>query len=212
MNPKLIILFGAPGSGKGYLGDCIKDELVKANADDFLYISTGDLLRAEIKQQTPLGKEIEQIVTTGKLVPDSIVSELIMKALCEPNKIKILDGYPRTYWQFDDLATSIEKLGYQVISVKRDTDVELIKERVSKRRVCASCKTTHSADDGCCPKCGGESLVRKDDAVIDTRLEEYRNNTEKLWDDIIGISGAYLVVDGAIEAKDVAKNFVKLVL
>lgn len=212
MNQKLIILFGAPGSGKGYLGDCIKDELAKSGVNDFLYISTGDLLRAEIKQQTPLGKKIEQIVTSGKLVPDSIVSELIMKALCEPNKIKILDGYPRTYWQLDDLSTAADKLDCSIISVKRDTDVALIKERVSKRRVCAVCKSTHSSDDGCCPKCGGESVVRKDDAVIDTRLEEYRSNTEPLWDHITDISEAYLVVDGAIEAMEVAKDFVKLLL
>ena len=209
---KLIILFGAPGSGKGYLGDCIKDELIKSGMKNFLYISTGDLLRDEIKAQTDLGKEIEQIVSSGKLVPDTIVSGLVMKALLKPHKIKILDGYPRTEFQMLDIIDANFALNYEIIAIKRDTEVSLIKERVSKRRVCKECKTTHSADDKCCPKCGGESLVRKDDAVIDTRLNEYHNNTEPLWNNILKIASSSLVVDGSIEAKEVAKDFVALLL
>lgn len=212
METKLIIIFGAPGSGKGYLGDCIVEEMSKAGVNDILYISTGDLLRSEIKQQTPLGKEIEHLVTTGKLVPDNLVSELVMKALCEPNEIKILDGFPRTYWQMSDLIEATTKLNYKVISIKRETEVELIKERVSKRRVCASCKATHSIDDGCCPKCGGVSIIRKDDAVIDTRLEEYQKNTAPLWDDISRFASCALTVNGAIDAKDVAKDFANLLI
>ena len=212
MNKKIIVLFGAPGSGKGYLGDCIKEELKNAGVNDFMYISTGDLLRAEIKAQTKLGKEIEQIVTSGKLVGDAIVSELVAKALCEPHTIKLIDGYPRTYWQLDDFITACNKLGDDIISVKRDTAVELIRERVAKRRVCKSCKATHSVDDGCCPKCGGASEIRKDDAVIDARLNEYETNTAPIWNELARNSSATFVVDGSEEAKDVAKQFVKLLL
>ena len=210
MKQKLLVLFGAPGSGKGYLGDCIKEELVENGATDFLYISTGDLLRAEIKAKTPLGQEIEQIVSSGKLVPDTIVSKLVIKALYEPQEIKILDGYPRTNTQMVDLVTIQDTLDYEVISIRRDTAVSLIKERVAKRRVCKDCKATHSVDDGCCPKCGGASEIRKDDAVIDARLAEYQKNTEHLWDILLTISSASLNVDGSVEAKEVAKEFVKL--
>ena len=142
MEPKLIILFGAPGSGKGYLGECIKNKLHELGEDDFSYISTGDLLRAEIKAQTPLGKQIEEIVSSGKLVSDRIVANLVYNALQKNNKFKILDGYPRTIVQFWDICDTLGSIPHNVISVKRDTSIELIKERVSKRRVCKNCKTT----------------------------------------------------------------------
>ena len=206
-----LILCGAPGSGKGYLGDCIKDELRARGFNDFLYISTGDLLRAEIKEQTELGKEIEQVLNSGNLVSDSIVSGLITKAFNEPQVLKIIDGYPRTEAQLQDIIKAKED-GYTIISLKRDTDVALIKERVSKRRVCHDCKSTHSVDDGCCPKCGGLSEIRKDDAVINDRLEAYEANTKPLWNRISRMSRAALVVDGSVEAKDVAAEFVEILL
>ena len=212
MNKKLIVLFGAPGSGKGYLGDCIKEELKNAGVEDFLYISTGDLLREEIKAQTKLGQEVEQIVVSGKLVPDTIVSELVMKALSSPNTIKILDGYPRTEFQMYDVLAARDLLEHDLVSIKRDTPVEIIKLRVAKRRVCKNCKATHSVDDGCCPKCGGESVVRKDDAVIDARLAEYEKNTAPLWANLIANSTASLQVDGTEEASEVARYFVNLIL
>ena len=212
MNKKLIVLFGAPGSGKGYLGDCIKEELKNAGIEDFLYISTGDLLRAEIAAKTELGQKIEQIVASGKLVPDAIVSELVMKALSGPNKIKILDGYPRTEFQMYDVLAARDMLEHELVSIKRDTAVELIKMRVAKRRVCKDCKATHSVDDGCCPKCGGASMVRKDDAVIDARLAEYEKNTSPLWTSLMANSSASLLVDGSEEASEVAKYFVNLIL
>lgn len=212
MEKKLIILFGAPGSGKGYLGECIKNKLHELGEHDFSYISTGDLLRAEIKAQTPLGKQIEEIVSSGKLVSDEIVAALVYNALEKDNKIKILDGYPRTTVQFWNVCETVEKLPHDIVSIKRDTSIELIKERVSKRRVCKDCKTTHSVDDGCCPKCGGVSEIRKDDAVIDRRLAEYHRETEALWDDIMAVSVASLTVDGSRDAHEVAEEFVKILL
>lgn len=212
VNKKLIILFGAPGSGKGYLGDCIKEELINNGADDFLYISTGDLLRAEIKAQTELGKKIEKFVVSGKLVPDKLLSQLVVSAINQDNHIKILDGYPRTSRQLLDIVSVKTAYKHEIISIKRDTDTKLIKERVSKRRVCKDCKATHTADDGCCPKCGGVSEVRKDDAVIDVRLAEYKQKTEHLWEGLMCLSSVTLVVDGAKEAKEVAKDFVKLLV
>lgn len=212
MNKKLIILFGAPGSGKGYLGDCIKEELKSSGNNDFLYISTGDLLRAEIKAQTKLGKEIETIVSSGKLVSDAIVSELVMKALTQPHTIKILDGYPRTEFQMYDIIAARDMLDHDIISIKRDTSVDLIKKRVSNRRICKNCKATHSVADGCCPKCGGPSEIRKDDAVIDARLKEYERNTEPLWYELVKNSCTTLVADGSSEAKYLAKDLMCILL
>ena len=212
MEKRLIILFGAPGCGKGFLGECIKSKLHELGKDNISYISTGDLLRAEIKAQTALGKQIEEIVSSGKLVSDEIVSELVYNALYQDSEIKILDGYPRTTSQFWDIYETLEILPHEVISVKRDTPIELIKERVSKRRVCKDCKATHSVDDGCCPKCGGKSEVRKDDAVIDNRLAEYHRETEALWEDITAISNASLTVDGRKDAFEVAEDFVKILV
>ena len=132
--------------------------------------------------------------------------------LKQGNKIKILDGYPRTIVQFWNVCETVEKLPHDIVSIKRNTSIELIKERVSKRRVCKDCKTTHSVDDGCCPKCGGVSEIRKDDAVIDNRLAEYHRETEALWDDIMAVSVASLTVDGSRDAHEVAEEFVKILL
>ena len=207
---QLFIIFGAPGSGKGYLINCIEKYMDDYEVKNRLYISTGDLLRAEIKQQTPLGKEIEQIVNSGKLVSDQIVSELVTKALKKDNQVKILDGYPRTAAQLADIEKVAANHDHDIIVIMRDTPDELIKYRVSKRRVCKNCKATHSVDDGCCPKCGGASEIRKDDSVIETRLAEYHKNTEPIWNELAKLSTSTLVFDGARDADEVAKHIVDL--
>ena len=212
MEKTILIPFGRPGSGKGYGCECIKDELTKQGFTDFLHISTGDLLRAEKEAGTPLGQEIKQVLDSGGLVSDQIVSELVMKALQEPQSLKIIDGYPRTEVQLQDIIRAKEELGYRIIAIHRDTDVALIKERVSNRRVCAHCKTTHSVKDGAGPKCGGPSVVRADDAVIDDRLAAFEAHTKPLWNQIARISRAALVVDGSVDAKDLAAEFVEILL
>lgn len=203
MKTTLFILFGAPGSGKGYLGDCIKTALIEAGKvreNGVSYISVGDLLRAEISAKTELGLKIEEIVNSGNLVSDELVGALVEKALVDDGKMKFLDGYPRTLQQYDDLRRMLERMNYRVITIKRDTPITLIRERVLQRRVCSTCKTTHSVNDGCCPKCGGPSIVRKDDAVIDARLLEYVKNTSPLWNYMALLSDYLLVVDGKQEA------------
>ena len=203
MNKTIFILFGAPGSGKGFLGECLKSELVKreiVSEEQVKYISTGDLLREEVASKTALGQEIAQTIASGKLVADTVVDALVGKALQRDGRIMFLDGYPRTSKQLSYLDTILRDAGYVVISVKRDTPEKLILERVSKRRVCKDCKATHSVDDGKCPKCGGESIIRKDDAVIEKRLSEYQNNTSGLWDNLWGVSNVMMTVDGCEDA------------
>lgn len=213
MRKIIFFLFGAPGSGKGYLGDCIKQELVKsgkATEADIRYVSTGDLLREEIASGSELGQELSEIVNSGKLVSDEIVNTLVVKAFDGSEAFLFVDGYPRTRNQFNALRDILSNRKFIVISIKRDTPVELIRERVSKRRVCEKCKCTHSVDDGCCPKCGGKSVVRKDDAIIDNRLNEYYRNTEALWYDFYKISKATISIDGCRDAENAAKDIVSI--
>ena len=203
MEKIIFILFGAPGSGKGFLGECLISELIKqgiASKDQIKYISTGDLLREEVAHQTSLGLQIAQIITSGELVPDTIVDSLVKKALQKNEQIMFLDGYPRTEKQLNNLETILQDKPCVVVTIKRDTPEELILERVSKRRVCKNCKSTHSVDDGKCPKCGGESVIRHDDAVIKKRLSEYHNNTSKLWDNLLLASKTAITVDGKEDA------------
>lgn len=207
---QLFVIFGAPGSGKGYLFGCLKEQLQRLGITDYRYISTGDLLREEIKAQTPLGKEIEQIVNSGKLVPDHIVSALVMNAIKEDTKIKILDGYPRTESQLSDISVAKLTYNHEIISIMRDTPDELIKERIATRRICKDCKATHTVSDGCCPKCGGVSEIRKDDAVIETRLAEYHKNTEPIWFSLSALSNASLVVDSLVDVHEVARDISQL--
>ncbi|MBE6453556.1 MAG: nucleoside monophosphate kinase [Alphaproteobacteria bacterium] len=206
MEKVLLLLFGAPGSGKGFLGDCLKSEIEKKGFT-VKYVSTGDLLREEIAQKTPLGEQLAQTISSGQLVPDEVVDALVKKALKTDECVVFLDGYPRTYSQFEKLQEVVES--FKVVAIKRDTPVGLILERVSKRRVCSVCKATHSVDDGCCPKCGGDSLVRKDDAVIEKRLDEYEANTAGLWNDLRLISDEMYIVEGSEEASVAAKEIVE---
>lgn len=206
MEKLLLLLFGAPGSGKGLLGDCLKSEIEKKGFT-VKYVSTGDLLREEIAQKTPLGEQLAQTISSGQLVPDEVVDALVKKALKTDECVVFLDGYPRTYSQFEKLQEVVES--FKVVAIKRDTSVELILERVAKRRVCSVCKATHSVDDGCCPKCGGDSLVRKDDAVIEKRLDEYEANTAGLWNDLRLISDEMYVIEGSEEASVAAKEIVE---
>ena len=204
MRKFLFILFGAPGSGKGFLGECLKSELVKqgiVSEDQIKYISTGDLLREEVALKTPLGLQIAQTIASGQLVSDAVVDTLVDKALQRDEMVMFLDGYPRTSNQLSSLAQILQDKSYVVIAIKRNTPEKLILERVSKRRVCKECKSTHSVDDGKCPKCGGESTVRRDDAVIEKRLSEYRENTAPLWNDLWNVSNFMTSIDGKEDAK-----------
>lgn len=211
MNKILIALFGAPGCGKGYLGDCIKEELINQNITtlaEFGYISTGDLLRSEVASNSPLGQQISKIMTSGQLVSDEIVNILVEKAINNEKKIIILDGYPRTNVQLEVLQSITQTADFKIISIKRDTPTNIILERISQRRICKDCKYTHSIKDGKCPKCGGESIIRKDDAAIIPRLSEYQKNTSPIWDKLTSISHKHQVVDGSQDAKEISQKLV----
>lgn len=212
-NQTVLIVTGCPGCGKGALIEYLQQELIKHNIalpEEITYISTGDILRAAIASQSEIGRKVEQIVNSGGLVSDEIVISLVRDVLagCK-TKIIILDGYPRTQAQLDDLRQIIQKQGHYVIRIKRNTPKEVILERVFKRRVCKKCHCTHTVEDRKCPKCGGESVIRKDDANILRRIEEYEQNTACLWDKMRDIADDTFLLDGREEAARSARIVVQ---
>ncbi len=178
----IIILLGAPGAGKGTQA---KELSKKFNLP---HISTGDILRKEIKKKTRLGKKAEEFVKNGNLVSDDLIIEIIKNKIQkeEARNGFLLDGFPRNLTQAKMLENVFEQLDYsvdKVISISVNQE-EVIK-RLSSRRVCPACKkiTKFSPEsENICPQCGDKLIKRDDDdvSVIKKRLEIYKNETEPL--------------------------------
>ena len=178
-----LILLGAPGAGKGTQADILCKEL------DIPTISTGNILRAAIKNGTPTGMKAKAYMDEGKLVPDEVIIGIITERVAEEDCANgyILDGVPRTIAQ----AEAMEKAGIvfdAVVSI--EISDETIMERMSGRRVCESCGASYHLvavppkREGICDKCGGKLVQRKDDApeTVKARLEVYHKETEPLKD------------------------------
>ncbi|WP_373437902.1 adenylate kinase [Metamycoplasma equirhinis] len=182
--PNLIFL-GAPGAGKG----SVAGMLVKKY--NYLQLSTGDMFRAEIKNQTPLGLKIKNILDSGKYVDDALTNELVEKKLSQlvaENKPFILDGYPRTIDQLNFLK-SLENKNIKIGNViLLEITKQQIIDRLSKRRVCPNCKTIYHLElfpplhGDVCSKCESKIIKRPDDEpeVIEKRLAVYKEQTECL--------------------------------
>ena len=178
-----LILLGAPGAGKGTQADILCKEL------GIPTISTGNILRAAIKNGTPTGMKAKAFMDAGKLVPDEVIIGIITERVAEADCANgyILDGVPRTIAQ----AEAMEKAGIvfdAVVSI--EISDETIMERMSGRRVCESCGASYHLvavppkTEGVCDKCGGKLVQRKDDApeTVKARLEVYHKETEPLKD------------------------------
>ena len=176
-----LILLGAPGAGKGTQAEILSNEL------NIPTISTGNILRAAMKEGTPIGVKAKEYVDAGKLVPDDVIIGIIKERLNESDCKNgyILDGVPRTIPQ----AQAMEELGViidKALSIEVDDDT--IIERMSGRRTCKDCsRTFHMVfnpplTDGKCDYCGGELNIRPDDApeTVKGRLEIYHRDTEPL--------------------------------
>ena len=176
-----LILLGAPGAGKGTQAEILSRIL------DVPTISTGNILRAAMKNGTPVGLKAKEYVDAGKLVPDDVIIGIIKERLAQPDCEKgyILDGVPRTIPQ----AQAMEEMGVAVdCALSIEVEDALIVERMSGRRTCKDCSQTfHIVSnppkvDGICDFCGGELNIRKDDApeTVKSRLETYHRETEPL--------------------------------
>lgn len=178
-----LVLLGAPGAGKGTQAEILSRKL------SIPTISTGNILRAAVKNGTPVGLQAKAFMDAGKLVPDDVIIGIVRERLAESDCAGgyILDGMPRTIPQ----AEALEKAGIEIdcalsIEISDDTIVE----RMSGRRTCPNCGASYHVvsappkSEGICDNCGAELTVRKDDApeTVKARLEVYHKETEPLKD------------------------------
>ncbi len=178
-----LILLGAPGAGKGTQAEVLSKLL------SIPTISTGNILRAAMKEGTPVGLQAKAYVEAGQLVPDEVIIAIIKDRLAQPDCANgyILDGVPRTLAQ----AEAMERLGVAVdCVVSIEIDDAVIEARMTGRRVCGSCGASYHITanppkiDGVCNLCGGELVIRKDDRpeTVRERLAVYHRLTEPLKD------------------------------
>ena len=176
-----LILLGAPGAGKGTQAEILSRML------NIPTISTGNILRAAMKNGTPVGLRAKEYVENGKLVPDDVIIGIVNERLAEPDCSNgyILDGMPRTIPQ----AEALEECGIDIdCALSIEIADEVIVERMSGRRTCRECSQTFHIisnppqKEGVCDFCGGELTIRKDDApeTVKARLETYHKETEPL--------------------------------
>ena len=176
-----LILLGAPGAGKGTQAEILKKKL------EIPTISTGNILRAAVKNGTPTGLKAKEYMDAGKLVPDEVIIGIINDRLQEPDCANgfILDGVPRTIAQ----AEAIETMGIRIDKVlELQVEDNVIVDRMSGRRVCEKCGASYhivnkkSKVEGVCDLCGGKTVIRKDDqpATVLDRLKAYHEQTEPL--------------------------------
>lgn len=178
-----ILIMGGPGAGKGTMSAKIVEKY------HVNHISTGNIFRSEIKNETELGLKAKSYTEKGLLVPDEVTNPMVKSFLEKLDNANgyLLDGYPRTLEQakaFDDLTLDSNLAVEKVIAL--DLDFEVLKDRITGRRICKNCEEIYhihnhpSKVDGVCDKCGGELYQRKDDTIesLQVRLGEYSNSTE----------------------------------
>ena len=183
----IIIMLGAPGTGKGTVATILQDKL------NIKQVSTGDIFRKEIKEQTELGKLADSYISKGQLVPDDVTVNIAKERL-EQDDVKngiILDGFPRTIVQAQELDKILEKDNKKVdLVINLTTPDEEIIERIVNRRVCSNpeCKTIYNTllnppkIEGICDKCGSKLITRDDDneETVKRRLKNYFELTSPL--------------------------------
>lgn len=183
----IIIMLGAPGTGKGTVATILQDKL------NIKQVSTGDIFRKEIKEQTELGKLADSYISKGQLVPDDVTINIVKERL-EQDDVKngiILDGFPRTIVQAQELDKILEKENKKVdLVINLTTPDEEIIERIVNRRVCSNpeCKTIYNTllnppkIEGICDKCGSKLITRDDDneETVKRRLKNYFELTSPL--------------------------------
>lgn len=196
-----IILLGPPGGGKGSQAQRLSPAL------GLPHISTGDMLRAAIREKTPLGLEAQEIISSGNLVPDGvmlgIVEQRILQQDCQNGFI--LDGFPRTIAQAEALESMT--VIHHALNIAAADDV--IIKRLSGRRSCKNNHTSHIAtmeNPDICPICGAPAIQREDDkpSTIENRLMVYKENTAPLIE-YYQDKGILHTLDGAASIEDVYK-------
>ncbi len=183
MTPRVIVVvLGKQGAGKGTQCKRLAQHL------NVPHVSTGDILRAAVRDRTPIGVEVASILEAGQLVSDDLVNRLVEERFAEDDAQRgaLLDGYPRTDAQAEALDAILGEDGVK-ICVNLDVPNELVAERLSARRVCQECGAIYRDSDieaisGTCTNCGGDVVQRADDLpeAIIKRLEAYERDTVPL--------------------------------
>lgn len=180
----IVVLLGKQGAGKGTQCAALSSQY------EIPHVSTGDILRAAVREGTELGLKVKSVMDAGDLVSDDLVVALVQERFAQSDAARgaLLDGFPRTLAQAKALDAMLgdEKVS---ICVNLDVPTSLVVDRLSKRRVCQECGAIFRADDpagvsGTCEKCGGDLIQRADDQpeAITTRLEAYERDTAPLLD------------------------------
>jgi adenylate kinase len=198
-----IILLGAPGAGKGTVAKLLSEH------DGSVQVSTGDILRAAVREGTDLGKQAKEYMDRGDLVPDSLIMKIMEERLQEDDCKEgfIFDGFPRTIPQAEELKQLLEKLNVTLdLVVNLEVPREVILDRLTTRRTCSNpdcqaiynIKSNPPTPDGKCTQCGSPVVQRDDETeeAITNRLETYNEKTAPLI--------------GFYQQEGLLKNFVSL--
>lgn len=182
-----LILLGAPGAGKGTVAKLL------TKLDGSIQISTGDILRGAVAAGSELGKQAQDFMTRGDLVPDELIMGIMESRLQEPDCAKgfLLDGFPRTIPQAEQLKVLLEKIGIKLdMAVDIDVPRDVILDRLTTRRTCSNgdcqeiynVKSNPPSKEGICDKCGSPVIQRDDETedAISHRLKTYGEKTAPL--------------------------------
>ena len=209
-----IIMLGAPGAGKGTQAKMLADRY------GIPHISTGDIFRANIKNNTPLGQKAKAYMDAGQLVPDELVVDLVIDRIKNADCMKgfIVDGFPRTIPQAEALTNALnnqnEKIDYAIeVAVPDDNIIN----RMGGRRACVGCGATYHVEfnppkvEGICDKCGAKLILRDDDKpeTVKERLQVYHAQTQPLID-FYAAKGAHVAIDGTQDIMKVFEDICKV--
>lgn len=210
-----LILLGPPGSGKG------TQARVLAERYDVPHVSTGDMLRDEVRRGTTVGLQAKDVMNRGELVPDHVVAGIVLRRLDQEDATRgvILDGYPRNVEQagvLDGILAELGRILERVILISVPDD-EIVR-RLGARRSCESCGRVYNlalsppSTPGLCDGCGGTLELRDDDRepVVRERLRQYRENTAPLVE-FYRARGLLVEVDGAQKMEAVAEAIVEAI-
>ena len=183
----IIIMLGAPGTGKGTVGKMLSRSL------NLVHISSGELFRSYTKKAGKIGKEIESYISKGNLIPDELAIKLVEQRLLEKDCKNgvILDGFPRTVAQAEELDNFLKQHNSKIdIAVELKLSDQAIIERIVKRRICPNpeCREVYNLEfrkpkaDGICDVCGSKLIQREDDKIetVEQRLKIYRETSQPL--------------------------------
>ena len=209
-----LILLGAPGAGKGTQAEILCEKLGIPS------ISTGNILRAAIRDGTATGLKAKSYMDQGQLVPDDVTIGMLLDRISQEDCKGgyVLDGFPRTIPQAEVLDEALGKLGEEIdYAVDVDVPDENIVKRMSGRRACLKCGATYHVEhippkeEGICDSCGSELVLRDDDRpeTVQNRLKVYHDQTQPLIEYYTG-KGVLRTVDGTMDMQDVFRSIVEI--